>query len=130
MWDGVNMSYRYLSPLRPLGCWVSLDQEFTLEEPLPSDIDPFDPEWHIHNVLVTESPLPKEKIKSLQLIDLELVNNQKILCDKLDKMEIRTKTAYVETMVKEELKSKIIAGKIKNETVLEKMVSKYEQYAM
>jgi hypothetical protein len=125
----VKMSYRYLSPFRPLGSWVFLEQNFSIESPLESDVDPFRPDWRIHDVLVTETPLPKEKIESLQLIDLAEALKRKALCDTLDEMDLNVKAARVEAVIKDELWEKIKAGKIKNETVLNKMVEKHVNYA-
>lgn len=123
------MSYRYASLLRPIGCWVSLDQEFSIEEPLNTDIDPFRADWNAHNVLVTEFPLPNDKIEALQLTDVQEMKTRKELYDKLFEMTFNVKAERYETMIKEELGEKIRVGKIKNETVLSKMVEKYVKYA-
>lgn len=123
------MSYRYLSPYRPLGSWVFLEQKFIIENPLESDVDPFRPDWRIHNVLVTEEPLQKDKIESLQLIDLSEALKRKALCDLLDEMNLNVKAARVEAGIKDELWEKIKVGKIKNENVLNKMIEKYVNYA-
>lgn len=120
-----NTEYRYLSTLRPLGCWVNLDQEFRIEKPANADVNPFDPTWKVHSVLVTEAPLPNEKIQSYQLTDLQKVINQKALYDILNDMVLNVKTERTEVLIKEELGAKIRAGKIKNRTVLTKMVEKY-----
>jgi len=123
-----HAEYRYASLLRPLGCWISLDCEYRIEDPLESDVDPFRPDWRIHNVLVTEEPLQKDKIESLQLIDLSEALKRKALCDLLDEMNLNVKAARVEAGIKDELWEKIKVGKIKNETVLNKMVEKYVNY--
>jgi len=120
--------YRYASLLRPLGCWVSLDHPFTIEDPLESDIDPFKPDWKAHDVLITEVPLPKEKIESLQLTDIQEMKIRKELYDKLYEMTLNVKAEIYETMIKEELGDKIRVGKIKTETVLDKMIEKYVKY--
>lgn len=121
----INTEYRYLSTLRPLGCWVNLDQEFRIETPTDTDVNPFDPTWKVHSVLVTDAPLPNEKIQSYQLTDLQTVNNQKALDDILNEMVLNVKAERTEVLIKEELGAKIRAGKIKNCTVLNKMVEKY-----
>jgi hypothetical protein len=120
-----NKECRYLSTLRPLGCWVNLDQEFKIENPKDTDVNPFDPTWKVHSVLVTDAPLPDEKIQSYQLTDLQKVNNQKALCDILNGMVLNVKAERTEVLIKEELGAKIQAGKIKNRTVLNKMVERY-----
>lgn len=122
------MSYRYASLLRPPGCWVSIDQEYLIEEPLETDIDPFRDDWKAHNVLITEFPLPKEKIQSLQLTDVQEMKKRKELYDKLYEMTLNVKAERYESMIKEELGDKIRLGKIKNQTVLDKMIQKYVKY--
>ena len=122
------MSYRYASLLRPLGCWVFLTQDFSIEEPLESDVDPFRADWKAHNVLVTEFPLKKEEIQSLQLTDVQEMKNRKELYDKLLEMPLNVKAERYETMIKEELGDKIRDGKIKNEALLDKMITKYVNY--
>jgi hypothetical protein len=92
------MSYRYASLLRPLGCWVSIDQEYSIEEPQEKDIDPFRPDWPAHNVIVTDEPLSKEKIKSLQLTDIAEMQKRKDLCNILEGKEIKTKSEYVNSL--------------------------------
>lgn len=121
------MSYRYSSKLRPLGCWLNLDQTVTIEDPTPADVDPFDPEWKIHNVLVTETPLQAEKIKSLQLLDVQQAQAQKKLYDLLMSMKLDC-NAKVEICIKFELGDKIKAGKIKDEATLNKLVKKNVDY--
>lgn len=123
------MEYRYASLLRPLGCWVSLDYEYRIEDPLEDDIDPFRPDWKAHNVLVTGYPLLNEEIASLQLTDVQEMNNRKALYDSLYEMTLNVKAERYETMIKEELGDKIRAGKIKTETILNKMIDKYVKYA-
>ncbi len=120
--------YRYASLLRPLGSWVSLDYEYRIEEPAETDIDPFRPDWPAHNVLVTEYPLLKEEIKSLQLTDVAEMKKRKELYDKLYEMTFNVNAERYETMIKDELGEKIRNGKIKDENVLNKMVTKYVNY--
>lgn len=122
------MQYRYLSPYRPLGSWVSLDIPYSLEIPTETDINPFDPTWKIHDVLITESPLNKEKVKALQLWELSELNNAKSLYDTLQSMKLDVKAPYYETCIKEELSQKITEFKIKNIETLNKMVDKYVKY--
>lgn len=123
-----NMSYRYLSLLRPLGCWLSIEQPYTIETPTETDVDPFRPDWPAHDVLVTEEPLPKERIESLQLTDLSEMQKRKILYDKLFEMSLNVKAAIYEVGIKAELGDKIRSGKIRDEVVLGKMVDKYVKY--
>ncbi|MDD2402857.1 MAG: hypothetical protein PHD60_11775 [Clostridia bacterium] len=123
------MYYRYASLLRPLGSWVSLDYEYRIEDPKETDIDPFRPDWKAHDVLVTEFPLLKEEITSLQLTEVQEMKKRKELYDKLYEMTLNVKAERYETVIKEELGDKIRSGKIKNETVLNKMVEKYVKYA-
>jgi hypothetical protein len=118
--------YRYASLLRPLGSWVSLEQPFRIEDPKESDVDAFNPGWRAHDVLVTESPLDPEKIKSLQLTDIEESRNQKALCDKLYSMNLNHK---YESMIKDELGDKIRECKVKTEDQLNRMIEKYKKYA-
>lgn len=113
--------YRYASLLRPLGCWVSLEIPFSIETPHEGDCDPFRPDWPAHDVLVTEEPLSKEKIQSLQLTDIQARYNQKSLYDILVKKDCHR-------LIKEELGDKIIEGKIKTEDQLERMIVKYNKY--
>lgn len=122
------MEYRYASLLRPLGCWVSIDQEFRIENPLDSDVDPFNPDWPAHDVLITEEPLSKEKIESLQLTDIAAMNERKQLYDLLNSMSLDVRVSRNEVLIKDELGDKIKTGKIRNEVVLDKMVSKYVNY--
>lgn len=123
------MSSRYASLFRPLGCWVNLDRPFTIEDPTETDIDPFRPDWPAHNVLVTEEPLQKDKIESLQLTDIQEMHKRKALYDTLYEMTLNVKVERYESMIKEELGEKIRNGKIKDENVLNKMVTKYVNYA-
>jgi hypothetical protein len=114
--------FRYASLLRPLGSWVNLDQPFRIENPESTDVDSFNPAWRAHDVLVTESPLDPEKIKSLQLTDVEASRKQKALYDELYSMDIHEDIKY-------ELGVKIREYKIKTEEQLIKMVEKYKKYA-
>lgn len=123
------MEYRYASLLRPLGCWLSLDYEYRIEAPQETDIDPFRPDWPAHNVLVTEYPLLKGEIESLQLTDVQEMHKRKALYDVLEGMSLNVKAERYETMIKEELGDKIRKGKIKDKIVLNKMVEKYVNYA-
>jgi hypothetical protein len=113
--------YRYASLLRPLGSWVSLEQPFRIEDPKESDVDAFNPGWRAHDVLVTESPLDPEKIKSLQLTDIEESRNQKALYDALYSMELHADIKY-------ELGEKIRETKIRTEDQLNRMIEKYKKY--
>ncbi len=122
------MEYRYASLLRPIGCWVYLNQNFRIEDPLESDIDPFNPDWPAHNVLVSDEPLPTEKIESLQLTDVAAMKERKRLYDLLNNMSLDTRVARNEVLIKEELGDKIRVGKIKNEVVLKRIVEKYVNY--
>jgi hypothetical protein len=122
--------YRYASLLRPLGCWLSLTIPFTIEDPEEGDYDPFKPDWKAHNVLVTEEPLNSEVMRSLQLTDIAEMKRRKALYDVLEGMEVRGKSEYIKSLIKQELGDKIREGKIKNIMVLDKMIKKYEKYAM
>jgi len=121
------MEYRYLSMLRPLGAWVSIDIPYSLESPTEKDIHPFRPDWKPHDVLITQEPLNKEKIESLQLTDLTAINNAKKLYDALQGMTLNVEDIYIRG-IKDELSDKIINGKIKNVETLDKMVQKYVKY--
>lgn len=124
-----EMEYRYASLMRPLGSWLSLDYEYRIEDPKETDIDPFRPDWKAYDVLVTGFPLLKEEIASLQLTDVAEMRTRKELYDKLYEMTLNVKAERYETMIKEELGDKIREGKIKTETVLNKMVEKYVKFA-
>lgn len=124
-----HAEYRYASLLRPLGCWISLDCEYRIEDPLESDVDPFRADWKAHDVLITGEPLQKDKIESLQLTDVAEMQKRKALYDHLFEMTLNVKVERYETMIKDELGDKIRSGKIKNENVLNKMIEKYVNYA-